>query len=180
LNVINDMQNLMQNSNFINYSDVCLKINESIKVCKIKIKFFVNFINYLIYFDFKANSQRHKFVNEQLDEAQSLIHKIFDHKEKYKNLVLLSQNSTSSNPSASGLSRSNDNTQVVLSTTKNQSTINNNNNNNKKKNNNTTNLKKNFKNSKNNNLKGSPPISSTIANHVKSTTNSFKQSSSSK
>jgi hypothetical protein len=147
------------------------------------LKFFVNFINYLIYFDFKANSQRHKFVNEQLDEAQSLIHKIFDHKEKYKNLVLLSQNSTSSNPSASGLSRSNDNTQVVLSANKNQSTINNNNNNNsnnKKKINNTTNFKKNFKNSKTNNLKGSPPNSSTIANHVKSTTNSFKQSSSSK
>lgn len=32
LDVINDMENLMQNSNFLDYSDVCLKINESIKV----------------------------------------------------------------------------------------------------------------------------------------------------
>lgn len=32
LDVINDMENLMQNTNFIDYSDVCIKINESIKV----------------------------------------------------------------------------------------------------------------------------------------------------
>lgn len=38
LNVINEMENLMQNSNFINYSDVCIKINESIKVIIIELK----------------------------------------------------------------------------------------------------------------------------------------------
>jgi len=38
----------------------------------------------------QANSQRHKHVNEQLDETQELIFKLFEHKEKFKNYLLMS------------------------------------------------------------------------------------------
>ncbi len=41
-------------------------------------------------FFIQANSQRHKHVNEQLDETQELIFKLFEHKEKFKNYLLMS------------------------------------------------------------------------------------------
>lgn len=79
LNVIDDIENLMQDKKFFdsNYSDISIKINESIK----------------------ANNQRHKHVNEQLDEAQQLIHKLFDHKDKFTKYLLMSSNDKSFNNS---------------------------------------------------------------------------------
>ncbi|CAF0763680.1 unnamed protein product, partial [Brachionus calyciflorus] len=68
LEVMNDVENFLKNTKFIGLSDICLKITESIK----------------------ANSQRHKYINEQLDETQVLIHKLFEHKEKYKNFLIIS------------------------------------------------------------------------------------------
>lgn len=85
LTVIDDVENLMQNNDFFDsYSDITIKINESIK----------------------ANSQRHKHVNEQLDEAQQLINELFDHKEKFKSSILMSSSSTSSKNSSSESSNS--------------------------------------------------------------------------
>nr|QDF21424.1 histone deacetylase complex subunit SAP130-like protein [Brachionus koreanus] len=68
LEVMNEVGEFLKSSNFIGLSDICFKISESIK----------------------ANSQRHKYVNEQLDESQIMIHKLFEHKEKYKNYLIIS------------------------------------------------------------------------------------------
>ena len=80
LQLIQDMQDLVDASTKIcNYSDLYVKISESIK----------------------ANSQRHRFVNEQLDEVHILIRKLFEHKEKFKNVLLVSAASKNSCSSVS-------------------------------------------------------------------------------
>lgn len=93
----------MQEQHFFdgNYSDISIKINESIKVTE---TVFFSLIPSGLGFwttilSLKANNQRHKHVNEQLDEAQQLIHKLFDHKEKFTKYLLMSSNDKSFNGS---------------------------------------------------------------------------------
>ncbi|RNA23737.1 histone deacetylase complex subunit SAP130-like protein [Brachionus plicatilis] len=75
LEVMNEVEDFLKNDNLIEFSDICIKISDSIK----------------------ANSQRHKCVNQQLDETQILIHKLFDHKEKYKNFLIISSGGSLAN-----------------------------------------------------------------------------------
>jgi len=56
------------NNSFTGFNEISFKLKESIK----------------------ANAQRHKYVNEQLDETHNLIKKLLQHKEKFKNYLLTS------------------------------------------------------------------------------------------
>ncbi len=51
---------------------------------------------------FKANAQRHTFVNDQLDEMQTIIHKLVKHKDKFKkhliHVAMADSSSSSSTP----------------------------------------------------------------------------------
>ena len=68
MNLIKDVEQLINQNNFSLMNGInTLKINESIK----------------------ANSQRHNFVNEQLCETQFIINKLVEHKEKFKNYLIL-------------------------------------------------------------------------------------------
>jgi hypothetical protein len=61
------------NNSFTGFNEISFKLKESIK----------------------ANAQRHKYVNEQLDETHNLIKKLLQHKEKFKNYLLTSSFSPS-------------------------------------------------------------------------------------
>jgi hypothetical protein len=71
--VVSDVESLIQTAKFQGLSDITFKINESIK----------------------ANTQRHNFINEQLDETRLLIHKLIDNKEKFKNQLIIDSSSSS-------------------------------------------------------------------------------------
>jgi hypothetical protein len=92
LKVIKQVENLIQNTKFDGISDITFKLNESIK----------------------ANTQRHHFINEQLDETQILIHKFFDHKEKFKNQMLISASTSKSSSNLNPLQNKNNNISPLI------------------------------------------------------------------
>jgi hypothetical protein len=68
MNLIKDVEQFINQNSFSLLNGInTVKINESIK----------------------ANSQRHNFVNEQLGETQFIINKLVEHKEKFKNYLIL-------------------------------------------------------------------------------------------
>ena len=84
------------------------------------ISYFLKLIILLNVLNKKANSQRHENVNEQLDEAQELIYKLFEHKEKFKNYLLISK---SNNQLIEGRPENTYDTSVIKSKTFNNSII---------------------------------------------------------
>jgi hypothetical protein len=104
---------------------------------------------------FKSNSQRHRFINEQLDEAQLLIYNLFDNKERFKNYLIqstfgsLAAGSSSSAHQATN-SMSNNNLSLNQLNQANSAKNNNNNNNNKGNNTNKFKTKKKLANNNNN------------------------------
>ncbi len=65
---ISDTTNSKSNNSLTGFNEISFKLKESIK----------------------ANAQRHKYVNEQLDETHNLIKKLLQHKEKFKSYLLTS------------------------------------------------------------------------------------------